>query len=97
MYSRAVRVHNILNESLLRLAWKGFITSLEAHHPNQMHAVGALPYQISDEREEISQSEFDELLSSDGLAESLILWNQLLSYLCHDNGNFSAFWMSYVD
>ena len=97
MYSQAVRVHNILYEALLRLAWKGFITWLEAHHPNQMHAVSALPDQISDAHEEMSQPEFDELLSSDGLAESLILWNQFNSYLRHDNGNLSTFWMSYVD
>ena len=97
MYSQAVRVHNILYEAPLRLAWKGFITWLEAHHPNQMHAVSALPDQISDARGEMSQPEFDELLSSDGLAESLILWNQCNSYLRHDNGNLSTFWMSYVD
>ena len=68
MYSRVVRVHNIVYEALLRLAWKDFIPWLEAHHPNQMHAVSALPDQISDARGEMSQPEFDELLSSDGLA-----------------------------
>ena len=31
------------------------------------------------------------------LADSLILWNQFLSYLRHDSGNSSTFWMSYVD
>ena len=46
---------------------------------------------------EKSQQKFDELLSSDGLADSLILWNQLLSYIRRDNGNVSTFWMSYVD
>ena len=75
MYSRAVRVHTIIYEALLHLAWKGYITWLEAHHPNQMHSVSALPDQISDARGEMSQPEFDELLSSDRLAESLILWN----------------------
>ena len=75
MYSRAVRFHTIIYEALLHLAWKGFITWLEAHHPNQMHSVSALYDQISEAREEMSQPEFDELLSSDGLAESLILWN----------------------
>ena len=97
MYSRAVRVHTIIYEALLHLAWKGYITWLEAHHPNQMHSVSALPDQISDARGEMPQPEFDELLSSDRLAESLILWNQFLSYLRHDNGNLSIFWMSYVD
>ena len=71
----AVRVHTILYEALLHLAWKGYITWLEAHPPNQMHSVSALPDQISDACGEMSQPEFDELLSSDRLAESLILWN----------------------
>ena len=62
-----------------------------------MHSVSALPDQISDAHGEMSQPEFDELLSSDGLAESLFLWNQFLSHLRHDNGNLSTFWMSYVD
>ena len=60
-------------------------------------SVNSLPAQISDAPGEMSQPEFDELLSSDGLAESLILWNQFLSYLRHDNGNLSTFWMSHVD
>ena len=71
--------------------------NLEADHPNQMHSFSAVPDQISDARGEISQAKFGELLSRDGLAESLILWNQFLSYLRHDNGNLSTFWMSYVD
>ena len=50
MYKRAVRVHKIIYEAVLRLAWKGFITWLEAHNPNQMHSVSALPDQISDAR-----------------------------------------------
>ena len=88
MYKRAVRVYKII------YAWKGFITCLEAHHPNEMHSVSALPDQISDARGKMSQ-QFDELLSRDGLADSLILWNQFLSYLRHDNENLSIFWMSY--
>ena len=97
MYNRAVRVHKYIYEALLRLAWKGFIPWLEAHHPNQIHSVSALRDQISDAREEMFQAKFYELLSSDGLADSLILWNQFLSYLRHDSGNSSTFWMSYVD
>ena len=97
MYKRAVRVHKIIYEAVLRLALRGFITWLEAHNPNQMHSVSALPDQISDARGEMSQAKFDELLSRDGLAELLILWNQFLSYLRHDNENFSTFWISYVD
>ena len=94
MYKRAVRVHKIIYEAVLRLAWKGFITLLETHQPNQMHAVSALIDQVSDARGEMSQTKFDELLSSDGLAESLILWNQFLSYLRHDTENVSTFWVS---
>ena len=53
----AVRVHKIIHEALLRLAWKCFITWLEAHQPNHMQSV-------SDARGEMSQPEFDELLST---------------------------------
>ena len=56
MYSRAVRVHTIIYEALLHLACKGFITWLEAHHPNQMHSVSALLNQVSDARECPNQS-----------------------------------------
>ena len=88
MFCRAAKVHKIIYyEALLRLTWKGFITWLEAHHPNQMHSVSALPYQISDAHGDMSQPEFDELLSSDSLADSLILWNMFLSYPRHDNRN----------
>ena len=62
-----------------------------------MHSVHALLDQVSDAREEMSKPEFGQLLSIDGLADLLILWNQFLSYLGYDNGNLSTFWMSYVD
>ena len=94
MYNRDVRVHKYIYEALLRLDWKDFMPWLETHHPNQIHSVSALLDQVSDAREEMSQAKFDELLSSDGLADSLILWNQFLSYLRHDNENLSTFWPS---
>ena len=97
MYNRAVRVHNYIYEALLHLAWKCFIPWLEAHHPNQIQSVSAFLDQVSDACGEMSQAKLDELLSSDGLVDSFILWNLFLSHLRHDNGNLYTFWMSYAD
>ena len=32
-----------------------------------------------------------------GFEQVTVSWNEYLDFLCHDNGNLSAFWMSYVD
>ena len=36
-YNRAVRIHKLVYEALIRLAWKGFLPWLEANHATELH------------------------------------------------------------
>ena len=97
----AVRVHKIIHEALLRLAWKMF-HYLVGSSPATPDALSQCIHCLIKSAMHLDKCPNRSLtnysqLSSDGLAESLILWNQFLSYLRHDNGHLSTFWVSYVD
>ena len=46
---------------------------------------------------DVNQQKFDSLLNNPLLAELMTLCNSFLDYLRCDNGELSAFWMSYID
>ena len=39
MYNRGVRVHKLMYESLVRLAWQDFIPWIESNYANQLHII----------------------------------------------------------
>ncbi len=45
----------------------------------------------------VSQQEFEELLQTPLLVQVMTLWNNFLEHLRHNNGELSAYWMSYID
>ena len=45
----------------------------------------------------LKQEGFDQLLQSQVLPHVMTMWKEFLNYLRHNNGELSAFWMSYVD
>ncbi len=45
----------------------------------------------------VSQQEFEELLQNPLLVQVMTLWNNFLEHLRHNNGELSAYWMSYID
>lgn len=96
-YNRAVRVHKCIYEGLLRIAWKGFLIWMEKNHARSVERVTALLTHVSQFHDEIGQHSFEILLEHDDLEHTALLWDEYLEYLRHDNGDLSAFWMSYLD
>ena len=97
MYNRAVRVHKYIYEALLRLIWKQFIPWVSANHANKVGQVREVVAKVNEMAEAVSQEQFDSILHSQSLEELYQLWDQYLQYLRADNGDLSAFWMSYLD
>jgi len=46
---------------------------------------------------DVGQAAFESLTEQSVVTNVLRLWNDFLNYLRHDNGELSAFWMTYVD
>ena len=96
-YNRAVRVHKCIYEGLLRIAWKGFLIWIEKSHAISVERITKLLTPVAQFHDDIGQHSFEILLEHDDLEHIALLWNEYLDYLRHDNGDLSAFWMSYLD
>jgi hypothetical protein len=94
MYNRAIRVHKCLYEALMRLAWASFMSWLDK---NESEMVNSVLEEIKDFRHDLSQCNIEEILNSSEFEAVIDLWNKYLAHLRHDNGDLSAFWMSYID
>ena len=47
--------------------------------------------------DDLNQQSFDKLLESPVFTKLMTQWANFLEHLCHNNGELSAFWMSYTD
>lgn len=61
-YNRAVRLHKLVYEALLRLAWKGFLPWLEEHHARDVHHLEETLKDIASFHDSVSQGALQELL-----------------------------------
>ena len=96
-YNRAVRLHKLLYEAFLRLAWKGFLPWIEENHQEDVIHLEATLQAVDNLCEEVSQTRFEGALDQESSQRILTRFNEYLSYLRLNNGPLSAFWMSYVD
>jgi len=97
MYNRAVRVHKYIYEALMRLIWNQFIPWVSEKHPDNLREVRALEDQVILMAKDLNQSEFEKILSNASLEEVVQLFGKYKQFLRADNGDLSAFWMSYID
>ena len=95
-YNRAVRVHKYIYEALMTLAWEEFMLSMEDNQAANA-TIRAFTEEVNNMVCDVNQQKFDSLLNNPLLAELMTLWNSFLDYLRCDNGELSAFWMSYID
>ena len=96
-YNRGVRAHKYLYEALMRLAWAEFMRWLETGDPDHHITVVSFLEQVDTFASNLKQEGFDQLLQSQVLPQVMTMWKEFLNYLRHNNGELSAFWMSYVD
>ena len=96
-YNRAIRLHKLLYESFMRLAWKGFLPWIEINHSDeQVHLEESLTI-VNGLCEDVSQATVREMMANQSCKHIFKLFEVYLDYLRKENGALSAFWMSYVD
>lgn len=64
-YNRTVRLHKLLYDAFLRLAWKGFHPWLEQNHQEDLIHLEATLQAVENLYEEISQTRFEGTLEQD--------------------------------
>jgi len=95
-YNHAIRVHKCVYEALMRLIWAQFLIWTENDHESNTTAKMFFE-QINTTVSDLNQRNLNKLLHSQLLTKLIIKWNSFLSHLRCDNGELSAYWMSYID
>lgn len=94
MYNRAVRVHKLVYEALMRLIWEQFMSQLDEDEHVYLRVQNTLS-QLTNK--DLNQNVIGNLLVTQDFKDLKIMWSQFLNHLRKSNGDLSAFWMSYVD
>ena len=87
-YNRAIRLHTLVYEALLRLAWSGFEAWLGDGDKNEL---AETLLHVTDFAENISGETWLEFQLVHSCSQDY------LDFLRTENGDLSTFWMSYVD
>lgn len=96
-YNRSVRMHKLLYEAFMRLAWKGFLPWLEAHHEDALVHLADTLAAISQVCENTCQASLQKVMENKSYVLILKHFGVYMDYLRHENGSLSTFWMSYLD
>ena len=96
-YNRGVRLHKLVYEAILRLAWKGFYSWLEEHQPGDMILLSVVNKTLKKFQENIWNVNLDEFLNNHPCSKILERVTKYMEVLRVGSGDLAAFWMSYVD
>ena len=95
-YNRVVRLHKIVYEAMMRLAWKGFLPWIQVNHRVEVHHLEEALRSISTFHDDVSQASFTERMDDISLTRILQLFQEYLDSL--GNGHpLAAFWVSYLN
>lgn len=81
----------------MRLAWEEFTPWVEKNAPERSWMIKSFLEDVKDMTSDLNQEKMTNLLQSPHSAELITLWTDYLEHLRHNNGELSAFWMSYID
>ena len=90
-YNRAVRLHKLLYEALLRLAWKGFLVTKGSNAETEITDL------IGEFSSNVCQMTFTETLENPSFVSLADEFSLHLDQLRSGAGKLAVFWMSYVD
>ena len=96
-YNRAVRLHKLIYEALLRIAWKGFYSWMEEQYPAGLPKLRDVAIQSEKLHSNITQDQLNDFRSEESCVRILHLFNLYLDFLRNENGDLSTMWMSYID
>ena len=91
-YNRAVRLHKLVYEALIRLVWKGFLSWWQANHTDDVIHMDETLNTINNLCKDVSQASLKQVFQNMLCAREVYL-----EFLRVGNGSLSTFWLSYLD
>ena len=95
VYNRSIRVHKLVYEALMRLAWKEF-QSWCNEQQHQAH-VDSLMTKIATLTADLCQTTFEQVMGSPSFHQVANLFSEFREHLRNDNGPLACFWSSYLE
>ncbi len=95
-YNRAIRVHKVIYEALMRLAWDEYIKWLNEKASQEQRAIASSLLDLIASMD-LSQKSQEIVLQSQVFLTTIAAWREFLDYLRHSNGELSSYWMTYID
>jgi len=96
-YNRAVRLHKLTYETLMRLAWSGFEEWLETNHAEALPKYNDTIRVIYEVRQNVCRATHDAAMTNESCQTILHLCLTYLNILRHERGKHAAFWMTYIE
>ena len=93
-YNRAVRMHKLVYEALLKIQWEGFLEWLDEDEKNKLTEVLKI---LDISAHDVTNTTWNEISSNPSLLESVKRFKKYQEVLRKDNGTLSEFWISYMD
>ena len=85
VHYRAVRLHKIVYEAMMRLAWKGFLLWIHVNHGTEVHHLEEALKSISTFNDKVSQTSITALMDDASCTRMLLLFQWYLGAI--GNGN----------
>ena len=96
-YDRAVRLHKLTYETLMRLTWSGFEEWMEANNAEALPKYNDTIRVMYKVRQNLCRATHGAAMADESCQMIIDLFLTYLYVLRHEKGQLAAFWMAYVD
>ena len=96
-YNRGIRLHKLMYEALMRLAWQGLRPWIEENHKECKRIVENFFSETAELYDDICEDQFQRHMTSTSSVDFIHLFDKYMKFLRHENGKLSEFWLSYLD
>lgn len=96
-YNRAIRVHKLAHEALMRVAWRGFQPWVDERYPIDMDHIRRALDEVANLGNDLTKDNHDRVIESQPLKCLNERFKEYVHHLRKTNGPLSAFWMSYIE
>lgn len=97
-YNRAIRLHKLIYEALMRQAWSDFQNWIENEKEKEEKSLVDDTFaNLQNFCNSVCEAEFQKKLSETSFCKVTELFQKYLSFLRNKNGKLSEFWVSYLD
>lgn len=96
-YNRGVRLHKLVYEALMRLAWIKFLEWLETNHSQHHQNLDETLRLVNDVHENPCEATLASFLNDETCQRVLDLFTMYVDELRYNSGQLASFWVMYLD